>query len=122
MERDHWPVGKKLGGKHIIHSCGTCHHMKDRITLLDWPINWFVRAEPVIGKLRFLWMGLSREERIFLAKSLSQILILLNNKRHQPTEIIDSLNDYVTRFHGTLEERERLEEVAAEKREEEWKS
>tara|TARA_B100000405_G_scaffold277843_1_gene220373 strand:+ start:195 stop:653 length:459 start_codon:yes stop_codon:yes gene_type:complete len=122
LERDHWPVSKKFGGRVTIDSCGTCHHMKDRTNIRDWPINWFVRAASAIDKLQFLWeTGLSREERIFLAKSLQIILDNLDTKQNKPGEIIDSLNDYVIRFFGTPDDRERLDDIARSKRKKNWK-
>ncbi len=121
LHKDHWPVQKKFGGRVTIDSCGTCHHMKDRTNIRDWPINWFVRAAPVIEKLRFLWMGLSREERIFLANSLNIILDNLGTEQNKPREIIDSLNDYVIRFFGTPDDRERLDDIARSKRKKDWK-
>ena len=39
-ERDHFPVPRRAGGVDTVLACYTCHHMKDRKRLMDWPIEW----------------------------------------------------------------------------------
>jgi hypothetical protein len=41
IEKDHAPIPKRHGGKITVDSCLTCHDMKDRILLKDWPSEWW---------------------------------------------------------------------------------
>ena len=63
---DHFPIPKRCGGKVIIPCCRSCHDMKDRVSIKNWPTSWF--AEVIKD-----FPNLSRETRIFLAKIMSTI-------------------------------------------------
>lgn len=60
---DHFPVPKRLGGTATVPCCRECHSLKDRIGLGDW--SW-----PMIAKVLNDFPKLSRETRIFLAKTM----------------------------------------------------
>jgi len=58
---DHFPISKMWGGKITVPCCESCHDMKDRVLLEDWPVSWCVKIIDDFPKL-------SRETRLFLAK------------------------------------------------------
>ena len=61
---DHFPVPKRNGGVLTVPICDTCHDMKDRFNLDDWPAPW-------ITVVLTQWPILRRETRLFLAKTMS---------------------------------------------------
>jgi hypothetical protein len=63
LEEDHFPVPRANGGELVVTACKSCHDMKDRFNLGDWPSGW-------VGAVINDWHKLSRETRIFLAKAL----------------------------------------------------
>jgi len=63
LEKDHFPVPVSAGGNQTVPSCYSCHSMKDRYNLRDWPIVWTTRVLADFPKL-------NRETKIFLAKAL----------------------------------------------------
>lgn len=60
---DHFPRPASRGGTDTVWCCTTCHDMKDRYDLKDWPEEWIRKVMEEIPKL-------SRETRIFLAKTI----------------------------------------------------
>ncbi len=62
-EDDHFPLPYNVGGTETVPCCKSCHSMKDRYPLGDWPIEW-------VSKMLEDFPKLSRETRIFLAKAL----------------------------------------------------
>jgi hypothetical protein len=63
VEHDHFPIPQESGGTLTVPSCRTCHNMKDRFNLADWPQEWI---DAVLADLPYV----SRETRLFLAKAL----------------------------------------------------
>lgn len=61
---DHYPIPARNGGNVTVPCCQSCHDMKDRFLLEDWPIEWI---EVVISDIP----NMQRETRIFLAKIIS---------------------------------------------------
>lgn len=61
---DHFPIPGRNGGTDTVPCCTSCHDMKDRFRLGDWPIEWVTRMIADFPKL-------SREARLFLAKASS---------------------------------------------------
>lgn len=61
---DHFPIPADCGGTQTVDCCESCHDMKDRFSLQNWPIEWTAKIIADFPKL-------SRETRIFLAKALS---------------------------------------------------
>jgi hypothetical protein len=59
---DHMPIPARHGGTNAVPCCTSCHDMKDRISLYHWSTEWF---NTVLAD----WPKLSRETRIFLAKT-----------------------------------------------------
>ena len=76
IERDHFPVPKRAGGTHTVRCCLSCHDMKDRFNVGDWPFSWVGRVISDLPKL-------SRETRIFLAKTLA--LCIASAKKNSPS-------------------------------------
>lgn len=60
---DHFPIPAAAGGTDTVPCCLTCHDMKDRFPLDRWPAE-------MIGAVMADFSKLSRETRIFLAKSI----------------------------------------------------
>ena len=60
---DHFPLPKRHGGTHTVPCCESCHDMKDRFALHDWPTAW-------ISIVLEQWPSFRRETRLFLAKVL----------------------------------------------------
>lgn len=69
---DHFPIPKRFGGDVIVPCCESCHDMKDRFRLEDWPVEWVSRAISEFPKL-------SREARIFFAK----IIVMLTEEKRE---------------------------------------
>lgn len=63
-ESDHFPIPYELGGERTVPACKTCHDMKDRFCIGDWPGPWLAHIIADFPKL-------SRETRIFLAKAMA---------------------------------------------------
>ena len=61
---DHFPVPDNCGGVVTVACCLSCHDMKDRFNLDRWP-------EPWINKVIADFPKLSRETKIFLAKTMA---------------------------------------------------
>lgn len=61
---DHMPVPRRHGGADTVPCCISCHDMKDRFSLESWPLDWWC-------KVMENWPKMSRETRIFLAKTAS---------------------------------------------------
>lgn len=61
IERDHAPIPKRHGGKDLVDACLTCHDMKDRTLLNDWPDDWIQAVMHDIPKV-------SRATKIFMMK------------------------------------------------------
>lgn len=73
-EVDHFPIAERHGGKLTVPICLSCHDMKDRFCLKDWPDSWrdtFIKEFP----------KLSRETKLYLAKSINIINEILNKDR-----------------------------------------
>lgn len=60
---DHFPAPRNCGGTVTVPCCSSCHDMKDRFHLENWPTEWLTVVLQDFPKM-------SRETRIFLAKSL----------------------------------------------------
>jgi len=43
-EHDHAPVPRRCDGSKVVQACLTCHEMKDRTLLWDWPMELFAAA------------------------------------------------------------------------------
>ena len=63
---DHFPLAKRHGGKLTVPCCYSCHDMKDRFNLFDWPSDW-------VSKILEDFPKVGRETKIFLAKALDII-------------------------------------------------
>jgi hypothetical protein len=61
---DHFPIPVRHGGTSVVPCCETCHDMKDRFLIDDWPLDWFM---PFIED----YPKLSRQSRLLLAKILT---------------------------------------------------
>lgn len=61
VEKDHFPVPKRHGGKDTVPTCGSCHTLKDRVALKNWPVPLMVEAVEQCGPLG----------RVFLAKAFA---------------------------------------------------
>ena len=73
---DHFPVPKRHGGEVTVDCCKSCHDMKDRITLGDWPIDWVTKAYKELRDEFWFQKRFSRETRIYIAKILALTLDL----------------------------------------------
>lgn len=60
---DHLPIPQRHGGLDAVPCCVSCHDMKDRLPLEQWPISWSVAIMADMPKM-------SRETKLFLAKSM----------------------------------------------------
>ena len=63
FEYDHFPIPTSAGGGATVPACLSCHSMKDRVPLGDWPESWLAAVEADLPKV-------SRETKLFLAKML----------------------------------------------------
>ena len=73
---DHFPIPNSEGGTETVPSCLSCHDMKDRFHLADWPIDWYAKVIEDFPKL-------SRETRICFAKI---IRIVEQSKSKKPRQ------------------------------------
>ena len=73
IEKDHSPVPKRHGGKDMVDACLTCHDMKDRIKLEDWPDEWWNCVWEDLPKM-------SRPTKLFLMKFVGLVLDRDNSK------------------------------------------
>ncbi|WP_316194413.1 hypothetical protein [Bradyrhizobium sp. SZCCHNRI3052] len=73
---DHFPIPDRNGGLETVPCCVSCHDMKDRFTLENWPMDWLYKVLADFPKL-------SRETRIFLAKTMA-IASDLKQERMRP--------------------------------------
>ena len=71
---DHWPVPQSLGGTCIVRTCITCHDLKDRIPIGDLPTAFLGESSSVVYKAIHFWYGLSREEKVMIARHIDAIL------------------------------------------------
>ncbi len=62
-ELDHFPVPESAGGTELVCACKTCHGMKDRFNLGDWPLEWVLEIVSDFPRL-------NRGTKLFLAKAL----------------------------------------------------
>ena len=60
---DHFPIPRNAGGNSTVPCCQSCHDMKDRFSLHNWPSEW---TSAIIND----FPKMSRETRIFLAKTM----------------------------------------------------
>lgn len=60
---DHMPIPERYGGELTVPCCQSCHTLKDRIPLKDWP-------EELVRKTLDDFPKLNRETRIFIAKAM----------------------------------------------------
>jgi hypothetical protein len=60
---DHMPIPKEAGGAQTVPCCESCHDMKDRFSLDDWPVEW---VSAVVADMPLM----SRESRLLLARVL----------------------------------------------------
>ena len=58
---DHFPLPRNCGGTLTVPCCESCHDMKDRYAVGQWPTEW---VEAVLRDMP----RMSRETRLFLAK------------------------------------------------------
>lgn len=63
---DHFPVPSRAGGTATVPCCESCHDMKDRFNINDWPQDW-------IDKVTADFPLLSRETKLFLAKVIATV-------------------------------------------------
>ena len=70
---DHFPLPKCAGGDVVVDCCLSCHDMKDRYRLNDWPTEWVAAVIADMPKL-------SRESRLLLAKAIRLMADVLANK------------------------------------------
>lgn len=71
---DHFPLPKRNGGFDTIPICTSCHDMKDRISFDRWNPDWIAH---VISDMQYV----SRETKLFFAKSLSLISDAIEQKK-----------------------------------------
>jgi len=62
-ENHHFPIPKRLSGAMTIPLCRTCHDYVDRISLEDWPPEWWYSA----------WSETSTPGRLLILKTLSRL-------------------------------------------------
>lgn len=61
---DHFPIPNRYGGELAVPCCHTCHSLKDRIPLKEWPVELLAA---VIND----FPNMKRETRIFMAKTIA---------------------------------------------------
>lgn len=64
FERDHFPLARRHGGRITVIACYTCHDLKDRITIDNWPIEF-------LSKALQNWSRVPVEWRLWIAVSMS---------------------------------------------------
>ena len=62
-QQDHFPLPKNVGGKLTVPCCRSCHDMKDRYPLDEWPLEW-------VSKVIQDFPRFNRETRLFLAQAM----------------------------------------------------
>ena len=77
-EGDHFPLPRCAGGTATVPCCESCHDMKDRFALDNWPEDW-------IQKIIADFPKLSRETRLFLGKVLSVYAVSQMTSRDEGT-------------------------------------
>jgi len=77
---DHFPIPKRLGGDNIVPCCQSCHNMKDRVSLMNWPTPWISNT---LGDYEIItsYVKLSRETKILLAKVITLLMDLRSKRR-----------------------------------------
>ena len=75
VEYDHFPIPTKVGGKKTVLICASCHDMKDRFMLEDWPDSWVEKTIDDFPKF-------SRETRLLLARIIKYDAMRSLPKRH----------------------------------------
>ncbi len=80
LEMDHFPIPDDCGGTFTVPACQSCHDMKDRFTLESWiqSENGWIRA--IIND----FPSMSRETRIFLAKTMALYSRGIKNELRKP--------------------------------------
>ncbi len=78
IERDHFPIPARLGGKDMVDSCIMCHNMKDRFKIENWSVEW-------VGKIMQDFPNLGRESRIFLARAIDIMMDIQAEKQNGKT-------------------------------------
>lgn len=76
---DHTPIPKRNGGTMTVTCCQSCHDMKDRYPLGEWPVEWIAVVIADYEKM-------SRETKIFLAKAVaafSDVTKRINERKAQ---------------------------------------
>ena len=68
---DHFPIPKRHGGKDTVNCCESCHDMKDRIALNEWPVEW---VTSLISDLP----NMNRETKLFLGRAMAAYLDAIN--------------------------------------------
>ena len=63
---DHFPLPKNCGGTVTVPCCLSCHDMKDRFSVGQWPTEWLSAVIADMPKM-------SRETRLFLAKAIRRM-------------------------------------------------
>lgn len=71
---DHFPIPKDCGGKTTVPACLSCHDMKDRFKLNDWPFSWTTKIIEDFPKLQ-------RESKLLLAKMIATFVRHLNSEK-----------------------------------------
>jgi hypothetical protein len=64
---DHFPIPKNCGGTETVPCCSSCHDMKDRFALDNWPAEWMSMILQDFPRM-------SRETRLFFAKSIRYVV------------------------------------------------
>jgi len=77
-EDDHFPIPRSCGGDRTVPCCVSCHDMKDRYPLRNWPAEWIEKLLADFPKLR-------RETRLFLAKVLSLSAEAVDERKQSPS-------------------------------------
>ena len=57
LEYDHFPIPYQFGGKLVVPACLTCHDLKDRKDLIDWPAEAIVEAFEGLTPFAALLLG-----------------------------------------------------------------
>ena len=60
---DHFPIPENCGGKETVPCCESCHDMKDRYSLDNWPHEWVSIIIEDMPRLK-------RETKLFLARTI----------------------------------------------------
>jgi len=78
MQKDHFPIPARHGGKETVPCCIACHDMKDRYLLQSWPSEWW-------QDVLLDWPKMSRATRIYFAKMGTLFLdyVLTKKKKNE---------------------------------------